>query len=216
MQLSERTISILKNFATINDSLLFKAGNLQRTIDSLDTIQCDATIDEEFPQGFGIYDLRTFLANVAALKNPDITFGPSFLTITDGNITIDYFYASPKTIKSPSDGAINLGKPDVTFTLTNQTFQRLIKIADLNGMPILKVIGKGGEIIMRATDNTDTSNIVDMKVDSFTGDDFSVTFTIDNLKLLPDDYEVSLYVDGLCIFENVGKTLKYYITLDQQ
>jgi hypothetical protein len=68
---------------------------------------------------------------------------------------------------------------------------------------------------MRATDNTDTSNIVDMKVDSYVGDDFSVTFTIDNLKLLSDDYEVSLYVDGLCIFENVGKTLKYYITLDQ-
>ena len=215
MQLSERTISILKNFATINDSLLFSAGSVQRTIDSMDTIQCDAKLDEDFPISFGIYDLRTFLANVAALKNPDITFGPSYLTITDGTITIDYFYASPKTIKSPEEGSINLGSPDVKFTLTNQTFQRLIKIADLNGMPILQVIGKNGEIIMRATDKTDTSNKVDMKVDSFTGDDFSVTFTIDNLKLLPDDYEVSLYVDGLCIFENTGKTLKYYITLDQ-
>lgn len=215
MQLSERTISILKNFATINDSLMFNAGSIQRTIDGMDTIQCDAVLEEDFPINFGIYDLRTFLANVAALKNPDITFGTSYLTITDGTITIDYFYASPKTIKSPADGEINLGIPDVKFTLTNQTFQKLIKIADLNGMPILKVIGKDGEIIMRATDNTDTSNIVDMKVDSFTGDDFSVTFTIDNLKLLHDDYEVSLYVDGLCIFENVGKTLKYYITLDQ-
>lgn len=215
MQLSERTISILKNFATINDSLLFNAGSTQRTIDSADTIQCDATIDEEFPMSFGIYDLRTFLANIAALKNPDITFGPSFLTITDGTIKIDYFYASPKTIKSPSDGTINLGEPDLKFTLTNQAFQRLVKIADLNGLFLVKVIGKNGEIIMRATDNTDTSNVVDMKVDSYDGDDFEVTFAIDNLKLLPDDYVISLYIGALGIFENSSNTLKYYITLDQ-
>lgn len=214
MKLSDRTITILKNFATINDSLLFLPGKIQKTVNESDYIQCEAVLEEDFPTEFGIYDLRTFLSNVAALKDPDISFSSSYLTLSDGTFTIDYFYTSPRNIKSPEAGGIEVGEPDVKFTLTNQEFQRLVKLADMNGLPSLKITGKNGEIIMQARENTDSSNSVLMKIDTYEGEDFDVTFTLENLKLLPDDYEVSLYIDGLGVFENTSKTLKYFITLD--
>lgn len=212
MKISERTISILKNFASINDSLLFLEGKVQQTIDANETIQCIASFDEEFPVSFGIYDLRTLLSNIAVLKEPDITFGKTSLLMTDGNIKIVYNYTSPRNIKSP-EGGITLGEPDVKFTLTNQTFQKLVKIADLNGLTLLEVSGKNGLISLRGRDETDTSNLVDVDVDTYTGDDFEMTFNLENIKILPDDYEVSLYTGGIGVFENMSKTLKYYITI---
>lgn len=214
MKLSERTISILKNFATINDSLLFVKGRVQQTVDEADAIQCVATLDEEFPIDFGIYDLRTLLANIAALKEPDIKFDKTSLTITDGTIRITYNYTNPRNIKSPS-GSVDIENPDVVFILTNQTFQKLVKIADLNGLEYLSVRGRNGIINVQGGDGTDTSNKVDMDVDTYEGDDFNVVFTLENMKILPDDYEVGIYTSGLGVFENTSKTIKYYITLNQ-
>ena len=54
MKLSDKTLSVLKNFSTINQSLLFKQGNKLRTISVMKNILAEATITEEIPTDFGI------------------------------------------------------------------------------------------------------------------------------------------------------------------
>ena len=61
MKLSDKTINLLKNFSTINQSILFKQGSRLRTISVMKNILAEATITEELPQDFGIYDLGQFL-----------------------------------------------------------------------------------------------------------------------------------------------------------
>ena len=49
MKLSDKTINLLKNFSTINQSILFKHGSKLRTISVMKNILAEATIDEELP-----------------------------------------------------------------------------------------------------------------------------------------------------------------------
>ena len=61
MNLSDNTLTILKNFAGINNSILVKQGTQLRTMSVAKNILAEAEIKEEFPREFGIYDLNQFL-----------------------------------------------------------------------------------------------------------------------------------------------------------
>ena len=74
MKLSESTLSLLKNFSTINQSLLFKQGNRLRTISVMKNILAEATIEEELPKDFGIYDLNQFLNGLGLHQSPELDF----------------------------------------------------------------------------------------------------------------------------------------------
>jgi hypothetical protein len=57
MQLSEKTIEVLKNFANINPNLVVSAGSNLKTISEAKNIMASADVAETFDNGFGIYDL---------------------------------------------------------------------------------------------------------------------------------------------------------------
>ena len=71
MKLSESTLLLLKNFKDINQSILFKKGSKLRTMSVMKNILAEATIDEELPKDFGIYDLSQFL-NGLELHKPHV------------------------------------------------------------------------------------------------------------------------------------------------
>ena len=75
MNLSDSTLNLLKNFSTINQSILFKEGSSLRTISVMKNILAEAVIDEEIPQDFGIYDLNQFLNGLSLHQSPDLDFG---------------------------------------------------------------------------------------------------------------------------------------------
>ena len=58
MKLSEHTISVLKNYANINQNLVVKEGNELLTMSSMKNIVAKATVAESFPKEFAIYDLN--------------------------------------------------------------------------------------------------------------------------------------------------------------
>ena len=74
MKLSDKTIKLLKNFSSINQSILFKEGSKLRTISVMKNILAEATVDEEFPKDFGIYDLVQFLNGLDLHETPELDF----------------------------------------------------------------------------------------------------------------------------------------------
>jgi len=98
MKLSENTISVLKNFATINPSVLIKQGNTIATISPQRTILARATVEEEFPQQFAIYELAKFLGVLSLFKEPELEFGPQQVMITSGKQSVNYTYADPSMV----------------------------------------------------------------------------------------------------------------------
>ena len=59
MKLSDSTLSLLKNFSSINQSILFKEGSKLRTISVMKNILAEATVSEEFARDFGILMITT-------------------------------------------------------------------------------------------------------------------------------------------------------------
>ena len=85
MKLSEKTLTTLKNFAGINNSILVKAGNKLRTISVAKNILAEAEIKEEFEKDFAIYDLNQFLNGLGLHQDPELDFKEnSYLTIREG------------------------------------------------------------------------------------------------------------------------------------
>ena len=164
MKLSKSTIDILKNFKEINQSILFKQGNKLRTISVMKNILAEASIGEEFPKDFGIYDLNVFLNILSTLhSDPDLDFDKDeYLIIREGKKRNKFFFADPNVIVSPPDKSIELPSEDVfkafyldyKILVENKTFGKLATQLNYekNGFKsIMPIIDKN--IIDRTWDN---------------------------------------------------------------
>ena len=215
MKLSESTLSLLKNFSTINQSILFKQGNKLRTISVMKNILAEATITEELPKDFGIYDLNQFLNGLGLHHQPDLDFAnDGHVVIREGRMRTKYFFADPNVIITPPDKAIDLPTEDVSFELRTEQLDKLLKAAAIYQLPDLAVIGEGGvvKIVVRDKKN-DTSNDFAVVVGE-TDKEFSFNFKVENIKILPGTYNVIVSQKLLSRFVSKNQDLTYYIALE--
>ena len=215
MNLSENTLSVLKNFASINSGVVLKSGLVQKTISPEKSILVEATLEDSIPSDFGIYDLNQFLGIVTTLKNPDITFGENVVVLDDGDLSVSYRGCSANLIITPPDKELVLKDITTKFSLPNATSQKLIKVATMINLPNLSVIGKDGALLLKIHEKAnDTSNDGVQKIGDYAGKDFTATFKTDNLKFMPDDYNVEIQAGAFAKFVNVAGNLKYFIALE--
>ena len=215
MKLSDKTLTILKNFAGINNSILVKEGNSLRTISVAKNILAEADIKEEFPRDFGIYDLNQFLNGLGLHQDPDLNFGEeSYLTIREGKRRVKYFYADPNVIISPPDKNIELPSEDVHFQLESTSLEKLLKAAAVYQLPDLCVVGEDGvvKIVVRDKKN-DTSNSYAVDVGE-TDKTFIFNFKVENIKIIPGAYDVVVSQKLLSRFTSTNYNLKYFIALE--
>jgi gp45 sliding clamp, C terminal len=215
MKLSENTLAVLKNFASINSGVVLGAGKTQKTISPEKSILVEATLDDDIPTQFGIYDLNQFLGNLTTLRNPELTFAKDTVTLDDGELSFDYRACSANLIITPPEKDLVLKTVDVKFSLPNDTLQKLIKVATMNSLPNLSVVGKNGALLLKIHERAnDTSNSGTIKIGEYAGQDFTASFKTDNLKLLPNDYNVEIQKGAFAKFENTAGTLKYFVALE--
>jgi hypothetical protein len=215
MKLSDSTLSLLKNFSTINQSILFKQGTKLRTISVMKNILAEATIEEELPKDFGIYDLGQFLNGMGLHQSPELDFANNgYVLIKEGRSRSKYFFADANVIITPPDKPITLPSEDVTFDLTTEQLDKLLKAAAIYQLPDLSVIGENGvvKILVRDKKN-DTSNDFAVTVGE-TESTFSFNFKVENIKILPGAYEVVVSQKLLSRFTAKNYDLTYYIALE--
>jgi hypothetical protein len=215
MKLSEKTLTTLKNFAGINNSILVKQGNKLRTISVAKNILAEAQINEEFSRDFAIYDLNQFLNGLSLHQDPDLDFAEeSYLTIREGKRRVKYFFADPNVIISPPDKEIQLPSQDVCFQLDSVTLEKLIKAAAVYQLPDLSAVGEAGVVKLVVRDKkNDTSNEYSIIVGE-TDKDFTFNFKVENIKIIPGAYDVVVSSKLLSQFTNEAYNLKYYIALE--
>ena len=215
MNLSDQTLTILKNFAGINNSILVKEGTKLRTISVAKNILAEAVIDEEFPRDFAIYDLNQFLNGLGLHQDPDLDFGQeSYITIKEGKRRVKYFYADPAVIISPPDKDITLPSEDVRFQLDNTVMEKLLKAAAVYQLPDLSAVGEAGVIKLVVRDKkNDTSNEFAIVVGE-TDKEFAFNFKVENIRIIPGAYNVVVSNKLLSEFTNENLELKYYIALE--
>jgi len=217
MQLSEEFVTLMKNFSAINPSIVLRKGNTQRIMAANKTILAEAEFADDIPNDFGIYDLNQFLGNVTTMNNPSLTFNTKQVVIKDDVLRLEYMACSPSLIESPPDKNLIMKNVDAKFSITNTTLQKLMKLISMNGFPNLSIVGKDGKIVAIANDRKDdTSNKLSTELSDYKGNDFEVAFKVENFKLIPDDYEIEIMVNGFGKFISKNHKLKYYVGMESK
>ena len=215
MKLSDKTLTLLKNFSSINQSILFKKGSSLKTISVMKNILAEATIEEDLPTDFGIYDLNQFLNGLGLHQNPDLDFeNQGHVVIREGKSRTKYFFADPNVIVTPPDKEITLPSEDVSFELSTSQLDKLLKAAAIYQLPDLAVVGGDGvvKIVVRDKKN-DTSNDFSIVVGE-TQSTFSFNFKVENIKIVPGTYDVVVSQKLLSRFTCRDYDLKYFIALE--
>ena len=142
MELSEKTLTILKNYAGINSNIVIDSGNDLKTISEAKNVMSSATVVENFPQSFGIYDLNEFLGVLSLVDTPNLTFNESHVLIADssGRSKVKYFFSDPDMLTKPSK-MVNMPVADVNFTLDADTLGRIKRAATALGHSEVSITG---------------------------------------------------------------------------
>ena len=215
MKLSDSTLTLLKNFSNINQSILFKKGKSLRTISVMKNILAEATINEELPKDFGIYDLNQFLNGLSLHNNPDLDFtNDNYVVIREGRSRSRYFFADPNVIVCPPEKTIDIPTEDVSFELKTETLEKLLKAAGIYQLPDLSVIGENGAVKLVVRDKkNETSNDFAVVVGETEGS-FVFNFKVENIKLIPGSYDVVVSSKLISKFTCREHDLSYYIALE--
>jgi hypothetical protein len=215
MKFSENTLNLLKNFASINQSIVFKQGNSLRSISVMKNILAEAIIEEDIPKDFGIYDLPQFLNTLALHKDCELDFTSNdYVLIREGKTRSKYFFSDPNVIVTPPDKTLTLPTQDVCFELGTQGLDKLKKAASILHLPDLSVIGESGvvKLVVRDKKNS-TSNDFSLTVGE-TDVEFVFNFRVENLKIIPGSYNVVISQKLLSQFETTNGSVKYFVALE--
>ena len=218
MKLSSDTLKILQNFSTINQSILFKPGNVQRTLSPQKNIFAEAVIKEEFPIECGIYELPKFLNALTLFDEPELNFQTTYVEITSAKSSnkIKYFYANATLIVTPPDKTLSIDEEVDSFNLDQDTLSKLSKAAVIMGVPDFVIESNGKERVIKTCNNKSKSSntfTVSQKVKN--GNAYNVVLNNDNLKIISDDYNVVIgKIKGTNITQFIGTTAKYWIGVE--
>lgn len=214
MKLSNETIAILKNFSTINQSIVLQEGNKLETISPQKTIMAKATVPDNFPRKAGIYNIPRFLSVCSMYADPELNFEENAITITEGKSKARYIYADPSMILTPPDKEIKLPSTDVSVTISSEDLTKVLKATNVFQLPEVAFVGEEGTCYLRAIDSENPS------ADSFgvelgeTEDTFSLIIKAEYLQLIQADYKVDLSSKGISRFESEKAT--YFIAVESK
>jgi len=217
--LSKKTLDVLKNFSTINSSIVFRKGSTVRTISNAENILAKFTGEEVFPADFAIYDLSQFLSGISLFNDPQLEFTSSdFVSIRGGRQSAKYYFSDPEiTLKSAPEKNVNFPGADLQFNLTGDDLIALQKASAVYGLPDLTFQSEEGldtiKIILRDKEN-DTSNTYDITVGGCSTGTYSLDVKIDNIRLLPGDYTVKVSKHLISEWTNTNVDLTYYVALE--
>jgi hypothetical protein len=217
MKLSKQTIEVLKNFNGINQGLLFRKGNVLRTMSVMKNIFATAVVADEFPRDFAVYDLSEFLSTVSLFNDPELQFKDEYFVISEGNMRVKYFYSNPSVIVSPPDKNIAMPTPDATFTITKSQLEQILKAAAVMKLKDFAVTQEGLKVFNR--NGVGNEYTIEMPIDS-EDDTFEYILKVENLKLIPTDYEVAMTKKGIAQFKAEATketpSLEYFVALESE
>ena len=220
MKLSNETLSVLKNFATINQGIMFKRGSKLRTISSLKSILAEVTIKEDIPSEFGVYDLNNFLSVVSLHKDdPSFDFDEKHVVIVGnkGRSKIKYRFCDPTMINLPPEKQVTMPDPEITFDFTSEDFDWVMKAASVLSSPQVAIESDGKSVNIVTLDlANDSAHTDSLQLDvNPTGDKYRMVFKTENIsKVLPGSYEVKISSKGIAHFKNKNVDLQYWISTE--
>tara|TARA_Y100000114_G_C11645404_1_gene271442 strand:- start:46 stop:705 length:660 start_codon:yes stop_codon:yes gene_type:complete len=215
MKLSDTTISVLKNYSSINQNLKIDAGNNLVTMSAMKNIVAKSKVEETFEKDIAIYDLNEFLAALSLFESPELDFEDDHVMINNEGKTSSckYWYSDPSVVTTVSN-PIEMPESEVSFTLSSDELSNITKAAAVIGVPDM-VLENGS---LRVTDKKNqTANAFSMNVaQDIKHLNYAFWFKVENLKLMPGTYDVSVSSKKISHFKNTSVDIEYYIALEPE
>ena len=221
MKLSEHTISVLKNFASINQNLVIREGSELQTMSAMKNIVARSGVEENFPKEMAIYDLNEFLAALSLFSSPVLEFDEQYVTIKEeSNPTnsLKYFYSDPSVVQSPSK-TITMPSEDITFELSSGDLSKMKRASAVIGAPdmVLENTDEPFKSILNAIDKkNDTANNYSLDISTNGDGQFKFYFKVENLKLMDGSYDVSVSSRNISNFKSKNSDVEYWIALEPE
>jgi len=215
MKLSSETSTILKNFATINQSLVIRKGSMLVTAPKIVYIHAFAKVAETFPVDAYIYDLHQFLGTLSIMDGADIDFHANSMTLQSGDRSVEYHYAEPTVIPPIPEKPVMADGQHLEFSLADKDLASAIKASSILEAPIISIRGKDNKAILVVEDpNVPLRNTYTQVIGPCTTN-FDYQLSVLNLKVLPDTYTVTLLKKGKAGLVRMEGTKKvtYYLAL---
>jgi gp45 sliding clamp, C terminal len=217
MKLDPKTVAVLKNFSTINPSLLFKEGDTITTIAPGGSLFAKAKVPTVFNKRFAIYKLDRFLSSISLFEDPEFTFSDNQVIISDGNKRqINYVFASETTIVTPPDKELSFDEQFIEFDFPQTQMKQIERAIGVLGLNEIAVVGDGENILVKGIDSTGTyadSYSVDLGP---TNKKFKAIFKSENLKIMSGDYSVIIGLRKTKIIARFyNSDLDYWVATEQ-
>lgn len=219
MKLSKRTIEILKNFSTVNEGIAIEAGsNKLKTISKEKSVFATATVVETFEQDAAFHDLNMLLA-IIGKDSAELEFGENSVTVKSpfGKDVIVYCPVDV-LIVPPKDKKINMPKADISFTLAPNQLEALLSKANIMSLDNVVITSEDGRLVMKALNKSDKSShttSIDLGEDKSNAD-FQLYLRREELKMLPETYDVQVSAKGLARFVTKDESLEYLVAVEKQ
>ena len=220
MKLSDHTVDVLKNFASINQNLVIKEGSTLSTMSAMKNIVAKADVEESFDKEVAIYDLNEFLASISLFTSPILDFKEGFVTIKEENSpknSLKYFYSDPSVVTSPSK-TITMPSKEVSFTLNGENLNKLKRAAGVIQAPDLVLEKKDADVFLTVKDKkNDTANTFSVDVDTTTeGSNFKFYYKVENLKVMEGNYDVEISSKNISHLKSTNKDVEYWVALEPE
>lgn len=244
IQLSKKTIDILRNFSTINKSILIKTGKWVETMSVNKNIIALTTVREEFPCQMAIYDLPLFLGALSLFQKPWLAFPDNKKVIvydeeTKGKTT--FYYSDPEIIVTPPEFNPDAIQAEIMFDLPQRDIQQLMQAAKVYGVEDLCIQGYAPDATLATAafsicvkdKKNQTSNVFSLplrKVMFAENADISTEgrrpltkermnfcycFKVENLKLTDASYHVTITEKNIANFNSLTHSaLDYYVAME--
>lgn len=217
MNITNDTLKVLKNFATINPNIVIKPGGQLKTISEAKNIMAVADGTDDFPTEFGIYDLNEFLSVSNLVQDPNFDFQDKNVKITSGGNTVTYFFSEPEILTSPSK-EITMPDTEVGISITQEVLSQVRKAAAVLGHTQMSIKGNGGKVTLSVVDSSDaTANSFDIELNDNNDctEEFNFIVNINNLKLIEGDYFVNISSKLISQWTCSSMAVKYFIALEK-
>ncbi len=221
MILTKQLLDILKNFSNINQSILFKPGEIVSTISPAKNILANCKIKQTIDHEFAIYDLHEFLAIASMFIDTECKFTDHQIILRQGKKQVKYTFAHPSTITCSEYKTIHISENDIitSFDIDFGDINNIIKTSAILKTEDVIIEGNDGNVVIKAGNVKDsTSNQYIFDIDHlnkpFTGS-FSKLLKIDTIKLINQTYTVKIPNKKLIQFDGVETKVSYWFATNQ-
>jgi hypothetical protein len=199
LEMDDWTSKVLKNFATINEQVLFRPGNKVITVSRSRKIMARATINPNLDRTFGIDNLASLINSIELFNEPTITLKENFLTIQENQKKLTYTYTDPasvQTVSQSDESKLESLKYHYEFELKMDVLKDIQKAAGVLKAEDIVFLGDGGTVFIN-TLNSEVSNTNSYSIPvGETDTEFRLIMKRDHLnKLSVMDYTVRLIFD---------------------